>query len=194
MSFLRKQESRFIPAQAGTQAIWSNMEFSYVLDSRLRGNDTLGLARQENGRLLHSAKMLRLFLICNTLADLKGGMCHCCVSRNPARLCRQTPPHPAWPKARPASPTRGEAGCSIRLKCYVFAILARCLLNLMTSPKVFGSPAPIPSLCILLILPIFTVFCKDSIFSILAIFTRPGPTTKGKNRLEPSYIGQIGIS
>jgi len=29
------------------------------LDSRLRGNDTLGLARLEKGRLLHSAKMLQ---------------------------------------------------------------------------------------------------------------------------------------
>ena len=57
VSFLRKQESRFIPAQAGTQAIWSNMEFSYVLDSRLRGNDTLALARRRGG-LLHAAKML----------------------------------------------------------------------------------------------------------------------------------------
>jgi len=43
VSFLRKQESRFIPAQAGTQAIWSNMEFSYFLDSRVCGNDTLGV-------------------------------------------------------------------------------------------------------------------------------------------------------
>ena len=29
-----------------------------MLDSRLRGNDTLSLARQGRGRLLHSAKML----------------------------------------------------------------------------------------------------------------------------------------
>jgi len=57
VSFLRKQESRFIPAQAGTQAIWSNMEFSYVLDSRFRGNDASGLARRGTGELLHSAKM-----------------------------------------------------------------------------------------------------------------------------------------
>ena len=28
------------------------------------------------------------------------------------------PPHPAWPKARPASPARGEASCFIPLKCY----------------------------------------------------------------------------
>ena len=46
MSCLRKQESRFIPAQAGTQAIGSNMEFSSVLDSRFRGNDASGLARE----------------------------------------------------------------------------------------------------------------------------------------------------
>jgi len=39
------------------------MQFSYFLDSRLRGNDTLGLVRQENGRLLHWAKMLLLFWI-----------------------------------------------------------------------------------------------------------------------------------
>jgi len=32
------------------------MESSYVLDSRLCGNDTLGLARLGNGRLLQSAK------------------------------------------------------------------------------------------------------------------------------------------
>jgi len=31
-----------------------------VLDSRLRGNDTLGLARQGNGRLLHSANLMYL--------------------------------------------------------------------------------------------------------------------------------------
>jgi hypothetical protein len=35
-----------------------NREFSYVLDSRLRGNDTRDLARQGRGGLLHSAKML----------------------------------------------------------------------------------------------------------------------------------------
>jgi len=32
-----------------------------MLDSRLRGNDTLGFARPGNDRLLHSAKMLQLF-------------------------------------------------------------------------------------------------------------------------------------
>jgi len=37
-----------------------NMQSSYVLDSRLCGKDTLGLARQGKGRLLHSAKMLLL--------------------------------------------------------------------------------------------------------------------------------------
>ena len=35
-----------------------NMAF-YFLDSRLRGNDTLGLARRGRGHLLHSATMLR---------------------------------------------------------------------------------------------------------------------------------------
>jgi len=39
------------------------MESSYVLDSRLRGNDTLGFARPGNGRLLPSAKMLLKLLI-----------------------------------------------------------------------------------------------------------------------------------
>jgi len=29
-----------------------------MLDSRFRGNDTVGLARQETGRVLHSDKML----------------------------------------------------------------------------------------------------------------------------------------
>jgi len=47
-----------------------NMEFSYsysyFLDSRLRGNDTLGLARLGRGRLLHSAKMLRKYLAKNS--------------------------------------------------------------------------------------------------------------------------------
>ena len=33
---------------------------SSFLDSRLRGNDTLGLARQGNGRLLHSANLMYL--------------------------------------------------------------------------------------------------------------------------------------
>jgi len=32
-----------------------NMDASYVLDFRLRGNDTVGLARQERGDLLHSS-------------------------------------------------------------------------------------------------------------------------------------------
>ena len=47
MSLLRKQESRLVPAQAGIQAYFcsggnpSNMHFSYLLDSRFRGNDTL---------------------------------------------------------------------------------------------------------------------------------------------------------
>ena len=36
----------------------SNMESSYVLGARLRGNDTLGLARQGRGGLFHSGKML----------------------------------------------------------------------------------------------------------------------------------------
>ena len=35
MSLLRKQESRFIPAKAGTQ---TTLEF-YILDSHFRGND-----------------------------------------------------------------------------------------------------------------------------------------------------------
>ena len=34
------------------------MDFYFFLDSRLCGNDTLGLGRQENGKLGHSAKML----------------------------------------------------------------------------------------------------------------------------------------
>ena len=71
MSFLRKQESRLVPAQAGIQAYLrsggnrGDMDFSYFyfLDSRLCGNDTLGLARQENGELLHSAKMLRILKV-----------------------------------------------------------------------------------------------------------------------------------
>jgi len=37
--FPRKRESRFIPAQAGTQATWP---LTFFLDSRLRGNDTRG--------------------------------------------------------------------------------------------------------------------------------------------------------
>jgi len=36
------------------------MESSYGLDCRLRGNDTLGLARLGNGRWLQSAKMLQV--------------------------------------------------------------------------------------------------------------------------------------
>ena len=50
----------FVPAPVGlmgNQDLW-NTFLEYFLDSRLRGNDTLGLARQENGRLFHSAKML----------------------------------------------------------------------------------------------------------------------------------------
>ena len=64
VSFLRKQESRLVPAEAGTQACSrgsgnpGNMEFSYVLDSRLRGNDTPGLACRRRDQLLHSAKVL----------------------------------------------------------------------------------------------------------------------------------------
>jgi len=64
MSFLRKQESRLVPAQAGIQAI----HFSYSLDFRFRRNDILqpaslsaGLSRQGRGKLHHSAKMLRIF-------------------------------------------------------------------------------------------------------------------------------------
>jgi len=35
------------------------MDFSYFLDCRFRGNDTLGLARRGRGEMLHSAKMLQ---------------------------------------------------------------------------------------------------------------------------------------
>ena len=56
VSFLRKQQSRLFCAcfwgpdgQVGT--------LGYFLDSRLRGNDTLGLVRQKNGGLLHSANV-----------------------------------------------------------------------------------------------------------------------------------------
>ena len=57
---LRKQESRLLCAcSCGPDG--QSGPLGYFLDSRLRGNDTLGLARQENGRLLHSAKMLRFF-------------------------------------------------------------------------------------------------------------------------------------
>jgi len=37
MSFLRKQESRLILAQAGTEGIWTS---AFFLDSRFRRNDT----------------------------------------------------------------------------------------------------------------------------------------------------------
>ena len=55
-----------IPAQAGIQAALGLLLWAWgpsgtvgsVLDSRLRGNDTLGLVRQETGRLLPSAKLL----------------------------------------------------------------------------------------------------------------------------------------
>jgi len=54
---------------------------------------------------------------------MKGAMCHCRGSRNPDAFCHPNPPHPAWPSARPASPTRGEAGWFILLKCYEFYFL-----------------------------------------------------------------------
>ena len=93
VSFLRKQESRFIPAQAGTQAIWSNMEFSYFLDSRVCGNDTLGLGCRGRGGLLHSAKMLLEFYFLDS--HFRGN-------------------------DTLGVPPRGEAGCSIRLKRYLY--------------------------------------------------------------------------
>ena len=40
----------FVPVLGG---LMGKPDLGYFLDSRLRGNDTLGLARQENGRLLH---------------------------------------------------------------------------------------------------------------------------------------------
>jgi len=52
------------------------MEFSSFLDSRFRGNDTLSLARQGRGELLHSAKVLQLSLSAaqreGTSPDLSG--------------------------------------------------------------------------------------------------------------------------
>ena len=69
MSFLRKQESRFIPAEAGTQqygAIWNSFMFWIPA--------------------------------CAGMADKT--------------------PSPGQPVGWPASPSRGEAGCFIRLKCY----------------------------------------------------------------------------
>ena len=57
MAFLRKEESRPVCACSGVPAGPAGTR-RYLLDSRLCGNDTLGLARQGRGRLLHSAKML----------------------------------------------------------------------------------------------------------------------------------------
>ena len=61
MSFLRKQESRLLCAYSWGPGGPSGTLISF-LDSRLRGNDTLGLARPGRGELLHSAKMLPLAL------------------------------------------------------------------------------------------------------------------------------------
>ena len=65
---LRKQESRlFCAAQFIQHSIFPGQpdassglspQGSGVLSSRLPGNDTLGLAHQGRGDLLHSAKML----------------------------------------------------------------------------------------------------------------------------------------
>jgi len=81
VSFLRKQESRLLCAcSCGLDGQSRTLE--YFLDSRLRGNDTLGLARQENGRLLHSAKRLPLsFLPVLPLAALPFALQVCCILR-----------------------------------------------------------------------------------------------------------------
>jgi len=55
---------------------------------------------------------------CNNLAEWKGPMCHCCVSRNPGFLYLRNPPHPASLNGWPASPTEGEAVCFIPLNSY----------------------------------------------------------------------------
>jgi hypothetical protein len=49
MSFLRKQQSRLVPAQAGIQGTWPP---TFFLDCRLRGNDTPGPATRLVGRPL----------------------------------------------------------------------------------------------------------------------------------------------
>jgi hypothetical protein len=56
VSFLPKQEARLLcvcswvpPGEVGTMG--------YLLDSRLRGNDTLGLERQGIGQVIHLAKV-----------------------------------------------------------------------------------------------------------------------------------------
>jgi len=54
MSFLRKQESRLFCAWP--LVISAEVRIQKTLGSRLRGNDTMGLARQGRGDLLHTAK------------------------------------------------------------------------------------------------------------------------------------------
>ena len=81
MSFLRKQESRLVPAQAGIHLIPAQVGGQAIgaflfLDSRFRGNDTLQPASPQpaspaggGGELLHSAKFFCHFFDISFLSD-----------------------------------------------------------------------------------------------------------------------------
>ena len=76
------------------------MESSYVLDSRLRGNDTLGLARLGNNRLLHSVKVFLL------LQGAIGGAVMPAVGKSPFGSVFRGPPS----DDRCSGPMQAEAG------------------------------------------------------------------------------------
>jgi len=58
VSFLRKQESRLLCVCSCIPAGQAEI-LGYFLDSRFRGNETLGLACRSRGELLHSANVLQ---------------------------------------------------------------------------------------------------------------------------------------
>jgi hypothetical protein len=62
-SCVSRNPGYFVPATGLLcyKRIPGNLDYSYLLDSRLRGNDPLGLARQERGELLHPAKVFPFF-------------------------------------------------------------------------------------------------------------------------------------
>ena len=76
------------------------MESSYVLNSHLRGNDTLGLARLGNNRLLHSVKVFLL------LQGAIGGAVMPAVWKSPFGSVFRGPPS----DDRCSGPMQAEAG------------------------------------------------------------------------------------
>ena len=97
MSFLRKQESRLLCVCYGVPAMQSGTQ-RYFLDCHFHGNDFLDLARQENGRLLHSANMLPFPIAPNLPNSCSFSLFPTRVGCSPGALVCNCRAKPAFPE------------------------------------------------------------------------------------------------